>query len=98
MKAPTHIFKDFLTQPVALPRPETTMIGRAVAFDGKHVATRLVSTADSKVNLETGRADLLVDFVAAPFDKGPLSRPAEPSRAAVSYVSFTSIVFEKLGN
>jgi hypothetical protein len=37
MKPPTHIFKDFLTQPVPLSCPKADVIGRSVALDGKSI-------------------------------------------------------------
>ena len=69
MKAPTHVFENFLTQAVPLPRPEAAMIGRAVAFNREHVLARLLPMADSQVDLEPRRSDLLVDLVAESTDK-----------------------------
>ena len=69
MKPPTHIFKDFLTQPVPLSCPKAAVIGRSIAFDGEHIASRLIRMANHKINFEPCRSNLFVDLVPKSLDE-----------------------------
>ena len=69
MKPPTHIFKDFLTQPVPLSCPKAAVIGRSIAFDGEHVTSRLIRMANRKIIFEPCRSNLFVDLVPKSLDE-----------------------------
>ncbi len=69
MDAPAETFQHFLTQPVALARPEGRMIGRPVAFDRQDEAPRIGGIAHGEVDSEAGRTDLGFDLIAEALDR-----------------------------
>ena len=55
------MLKHLLAKTVPFPRPERTVVGSSIALYCENVGAGPIWMADAKIDLETNRADLVID-------------------------------------